>query len=83
MAPVTCLCVLIYLRKMRLERAKMAFLSLARAETGARGKYLLWGGSAQKKRDFDRAKIVFFVLVYLVLLHLLGAPVRTIQGWQV
>ena len=52
LAPVTCLCVFISLRKMRCECAKKQngdFSLVARAETGARGKlYLLWGEAREK-----------------------------------
>ena len=70
LAPVTCLRVLISLRKMRCERAKMAFFSLARAETGARGKLSIcyaYGGEAREKtvnpRFSTRAKIVVFICI--------------------
>ena len=44
---------------MRCKRAQMANFLLARAETGARGELSLWGEARGKKRDFERAKIVF------------------------
>ena len=61
LAPVTCLCVFISLRKMRCERAKMAIFLWLAPRPALAGSYLVWGsGEARgKKRDFERAKIVF------------------------
>ena len=61
LAPVICLllCVMISLRKMRCERAKMAIFLWLAPRPALAGSYLLWGEARGKKRDFERAKIVF------------------------
>ena len=78
LAPVTCLCVLISLREMRCECAKIAsFLWLAPRDRRSREAISYRGRRAKKPANFERAKSCFD-LVYLVLLHLLGAPVTVI-----
>ena len=57
LAPVTCLCVFISLRKMRCERAKMAIFLWLAPRPALAGSYLVWGKARGKKRDFERAKI--------------------------
>ena len=47
--PVTCLCVLIYLRKMRCERAKMAIFLWLAPRPALAGSYL-YGGEARGKK---------------------------------
>ena len=59
LAPVICLCVMISLRKMRCERAKMAIFLWLAPRPALAGSYLLWVEARGKKRDFERAKIVF------------------------
>ena len=72
--PVTCLCVLISLRKMRCERAKMAIFLWLAPRPALAGSYLYGGRRAEKSAILNAPKSCFD-LVYSVLLHLLGAPV--------
>ena len=76
LAPVTCLCVLISLRKMRCERAKMAIFLWLAPRPALAGSYLYGGRRAEKNAILNAPKSCFD-LVYSVLLHLLGAPVQT------
>ena len=57
LAPVTCLCVLISLRKMRCERAKMAIFLWLAPRPALAGSYLLWGEAPEKSAILNAAKI--------------------------
>ena len=77
LAPVICLCVMISLRKMRCERAKMAiFFSGSRRDRRSRGA-ISYGGRRAGKSAILNAPKSCFDLVYSVLLHLLGASVHS------
>ena len=61
------------------ERAKVAFfVQLARRDRRSR-EILLWGEAREKNTIFNAQKMTF-VLVYLVLLHLLGARVLAVHA---
>ena len=71
--------VLFSLRKMRHERAKMAIFLWLAPRPALAGSYL-YGGRRAEKSAILNAPNSCFVLVYLVLLHLLGARVHVLSN---